>query len=110
MRSGSVRRLQEFLATDPDVFSDASVTGYYGPITTHAVKHFQKHFGLDVVGVVGPKTLKKMNDLLGEHSISLRDLEDETDGDVGDIGDAEDDISDMNVVQDRHDDREGEEE
>ncbi|MCP3741493.1 cell wall hydrolase [Rossellomorea sp. BNER] len=31
-------------------------TGYYGPITTEAVKQFQKDFNIDMVGVVGPET------------------------------------------------------
>lgn len=31
-------------------------TGYYGPITTEAVKQFQKDFNIEMVGVVGPET------------------------------------------------------
>lgn len=34
----------------------ANITGYYGPITKHAVMKFQKQHGLLVDGVVGPQT------------------------------------------------------
>ena len=94
MHGEDVKHLQEILATDPNVLSDASVTGFFGPMTEHAVKHFQKHFGLDTVGEVGPKTLQKINELLKEHNIGEQDLNDNTDGDLGDLGDANDDIDD----------------
>lgn len=94
MRGDDVKHLQEILATDPDVLSDANITGFFGPITEHAVKHFQKHFGFDTVGEVGPKTLKKLNELLKEKDVNEQDLSDGTDGDLGDIGDANDDVDD----------------
>lgn len=94
MRGNDVKRLQEILATDPNVLSDANVTGFFGPITEHAVKHFQKHFGLDTAGEVGPKTLNKLNELLKEKDVNEQDLSDGTDGDLGDLGDANDDVND----------------
>lgn len=36
-----VTRLQQFLAADPSVYPEASVTGYYGALTEAAVKRFQ---------------------------------------------------------------------
>ena len=92
MSGEDVKHLQEVLATDPDIFSDANVTGFFGPMTEHAVKRFQKHFGFDVVGEVGPKTLKKINELLKEKDVDEQDLSDGTDGDLGDLGDANDDV------------------
>ncbi len=39
----------------------AKITGYYGPITKHAVMAFQRDHGLAVDGVVGPSTKKAMS-------------------------------------------------
>lgn len=39
----------------------AKITGYYGPITKHAVMAFQRDHGLVVDGVVGPSTKKAMS-------------------------------------------------
>jgi len=39
----------------------ANITGYYGPITKHAVMAFQGDHGLAVDGVVGPSTKKAMS-------------------------------------------------
>lgn len=38
----------------------AHVTGYYGPITKHAVKAFQKDYGIKQTGYVGPLTKKAL--------------------------------------------------
>jgi len=56
-----VRKLQEFLAKDKDVYPDGLVTGYFGPLTEKAVKKWQEKQGIDPVGVVGPKTLAALN-------------------------------------------------
>ncbi|KPJ56029.1 hypothetical protein AMJ49_05910, partial [Parcubacteria bacterium DG_74_2] len=40
------------------------VTGYFGPLTKNAVKRFQKIAGIEQVGVVGPKTSARINELL----------------------------------------------
>src|SRR3989338_11354880 len=62
MKNDDIRRLQEFLATNPEVSPEALVTGYYGDKTEEAVKRFQlKHgviqaLGDDGAGRVGPKT------------------------------------------------------
>jgi len=61
-----VELLQEILATDPDIYPEGLVTGYFGPLTRNAVKRFQKIAGLEQVGNVGPKTLAKINELLTE--------------------------------------------
>lgn len=92
MKGDDVKHLQEALATDPDILSKDGVTGFFGPMTEHAVEHFQKHFGLDPVGEVGPMTLKKLNELLKEKDVTEQDLNDNIDGDLGDIGDASDDV------------------
>ena len=66
MRGKDVFLLQEFLATDSDVYPEGLVTGYFGPLTQKAVKRFQKKMGVEQVGLVGPKTLSKVNELLTE--------------------------------------------
>jgi hypothetical protein len=40
-----------------------SSTGYFGSITEHSVKEFQKSRGIEVLGIVGPKTRKALNEL-----------------------------------------------
>ena len=57
--------LQAFLATDPDIYPKALITGYFGPLTAQAVKNFQKKQGIEQVGEIGPKTRAAINDILG---------------------------------------------
>ncbi len=61
-----VALLQEILATDPSIYPEGFVTGYFGPLTYNAVKNFQKKMGVEQVGRVGPKTMSKINELLDE--------------------------------------------
>jgi len=66
MRGEDVITLQEMLATDPEIYPEGLVTGYFGPLTWGAVKRFQKKMGVEQVGIVGPKTFAKINELLAE--------------------------------------------
>lgn len=66
MTNEDVTLLQEMLATDPEIYPEGLITGYFGPLTERAVKKFQKKMGVEQVGVVGPKTLAKINELLTE--------------------------------------------
>ena len=66
MTGEDVKLLQEILATDPDIYPEGLVTGYFGSLTKNAVKRFQKIASLEQVGNVGPKTLAKINELLTE--------------------------------------------
>ena len=61
-----VKLLQEFLATDSDIYPEGLITGYFGPMTERAVKKLQKRMCLDQVGNVGPKTMWRINELLTE--------------------------------------------
>ena len=65
-RGKDVRLLQEVLASDPEIYPEGLVTGYFGPLTYGAVKNFQKKMGVENVGRVGPKTMAKINELLEE--------------------------------------------
>ncbi|MCK4453759.1 peptidoglycan-binding protein [Candidatus Parcubacteria bacterium] len=64
MSGEDVKLLQEVLATDTDVYPEGLVTGYFGPLTKNAVKRFQKIAGIEQVGLVGPKTSARINELL----------------------------------------------
>lgn len=66
MSGEEVKILQEILATDPNIYPEGLVTGYYGKLTEQAVKRLQKTLCLDQVGNVGPQTLAKINELITE--------------------------------------------
>ena len=66
MSGEDVTRLQEFLATDPDIYPEGLVTGRFGRLTEKAVRALQKKLCLDQVGNVGPQTLRRINELLEE--------------------------------------------
>lgn len=68
LRRGSagaeVYLLQEFLKRDSIVYPEGLITGYFGIRTEAAVKRFQKKYGITQLGVVGPRTRQKLNELL----------------------------------------------
>jgi len=64
-----VKTLQLLLAGDPSIYPEGIFSGYFGPLTAKAVKKFQEKNGIEQVGFVGPKTLKKLNEKLKESSI-----------------------------------------
>lgn len=72
-RSANVTNLQMFLATDPSIYPEGLVTGYYGALTKAAVIRFQEKYGLDPVGRVGPLTLAKINSLINSGGVSGAD-------------------------------------
>lgn len=72
MTGEEVKALQEILATDPDIYPEGKVTGFYGTLTKKAVKKFQLKHGLDQAGVVGPKTRAKINELLGKSDFKCK--------------------------------------
>jgi len=70
-RGEQVKLLQAILAKDPAVYPEATVSGYYGPLTARAVKLFQKKYGIAQLGVVGPQTIKKLNEIASGGQTSL---------------------------------------
>ena len=66
--SSDVRRLQQLLATDPEVYPRGIVSGYFGSLTRDAVRAFQAKYGIvsqgtedsTGYGVVGPATRAKI--------------------------------------------------
>lgn len=67
--SGSeVSSLQEFLKKNPAIYPEGAVSGYFGPATFRAVVRFQKKYKITTendpgLGIVGPKTRAKLNEL-----------------------------------------------
>jgi peptidoglycan hydrolase-like protein with peptidoglycan-binding domain len=57
-RSEEVKMIQEILKTDPNIYPDGYVTGYYGQLTTNAVKKLQKRCRLPETGVIDTDTEK----------------------------------------------------
>lgn len=64
-----VKLLQTILAVDLTVYPEGRVTGYYGKLTTQAVKRFQKMHNIDQAGNVGPKTIEKITKELEKNPI-----------------------------------------
>lgn len=66
--SGQITGLQKFLAQYPDIYPEARITGYYGPLTAQAVQRFQRKHNIvssgspesTGYGVVGRITRAKM--------------------------------------------------
>lgn len=63
MSGDDVKTLQEILATDPSIYPEGVVNGFYGPLTEKAVRKFQKKLGLEQAGNVGPKTLERLREI-----------------------------------------------
>lgn len=61
-----VKRLQELLAGDKDLYPEGVVSGFFGPATERAVKRFQAKYGLLQVGRVGPATRAKLQEIFGK--------------------------------------------
>jgi len=76
MTGDDVKALQLALAADFDIYPEGLITGYFGPLTFQAVKRFQKKWGIEQVGRVGPKTLSKVNKVLDENPIVMEENED----------------------------------
>jgi peptidoglycan hydrolase-like protein with peptidoglycan-binding domain len=69
MTGSDIARLQAFLATNPALYSEGKVTGYFGAFTLKAVQRFQKKYGIadpgnSGYGTVGPLTRAKLNSLI----------------------------------------------
>ncbi len=63
-RGKNVEILQKLLASDPNIYPQGLVTGYYGRLTEAAVRKFQEDHGIESVGEVGPQTRMLMNAFL----------------------------------------------
>lgn len=66
MQNEEVRKLQELLATDPDIYPEQLVTGYYGQLTRQALRRLQDRHDLEVTGEVDDETRELINQYLAE--------------------------------------------
>lgn len=71
----NVKTLQALLAADTTIYPEGLITGFYGPLTTKAVRKFQEKHGLEKVGFIGPKTKLKLNELLKDHPLAFEKAE-----------------------------------
>jgi peptidoglycan hydrolase-like protein with peptidoglycan-binding domain len=66
-----VEKLQRILSSDPSIYPEGTVTGFYGPATQKAVEKFQAKYGVVSFGTpsttgygnVGSKTIQKLNEV-----------------------------------------------
>lgn len=58
-----VRKLQEFLAKDKEIYPEGLITGFFGPLTEAAVKRWQEKNEIEPMGVIGPKSIAKFQEL-----------------------------------------------
>ncbi|MAZ40840.1 hypothetical protein CL654_01885 [bacterium] len=73
MNNDDVRRLQEFLARDAELYPEGITSGYYGKLTEAAVQNFQCKYNIICggtsdstgYGLVGPQTIAKLNEVYG---------------------------------------------
>ncbi|MBI4132667.1 MAG: peptidoglycan-binding protein [Candidatus Sungbacteria bacterium] len=68
-----VKILQSVLAADPEIYPEGLITGYFGRLTAQAVRRYQAKHGIETVGAVGPKTLRKLNEDLQSSPVTLED-------------------------------------
>lgn len=54
--NSDIEKIQELLATDPEIYPYGVTSGFFGPKTEEGIKNLQTRFNLDPVGVVGPAT------------------------------------------------------
>lgn len=70
-KNDDVKRVQQLLAQDKDVYPEGLATGYFGSLTRKAVTKFQLKYGVikkatdSGSGRVGPKTRAKLNEVYG---------------------------------------------
>ncbi|MCF7865441.1 MAG: peptidoglycan-binding protein [Candidatus Pacebacteria bacterium] len=60
----NVTNLQNFLASNPAIYPEGLVTGYFGQLTKRAVENFQVAYDLPNVGRVGPLTMATLNQVM----------------------------------------------
>ncbi len=63
-RGPQVTTLQNFLASNPVIYSQGLVTGYFGSLTKAAVEQFQANYNIAQVGHVGPITMAAINNVI----------------------------------------------
>lgn len=74
-QNDEIKLLQKILATDPALYPEGFVTGYFGEFTSQAISRFQKRYGLTVTGTLTPETKDLINKILdSEGEDAIRDI------------------------------------
>src|SRR3989344_2821451 len=94
-----VRELQELLASDPELYPEGIITGYFGSLTARAIERLQERFGIERAGEVGPLTRQTINQLLsrfahGQKNVFERISDDE---DEDEDEDDDEDVTDLMI-------------
>ncbi len=72
-QNDEVKKLQEFLAADKEIYPEGFITGFFGELTENAVKRFQEKYAGEILtplglrkgtGFFGPRTREKINSLV----------------------------------------------
>lgn len=66
MTDEDIEDIQEILATDPTIYPQGLVTGYFGPLTRNALTRFQQKFELKATGDLNEETRLYLEELLKE--------------------------------------------
>ncbi len=74
-KGDDVAQIQKILATRKDIYPEGLITGYYGPLTTKAIKRFQLMYKVTRphiygYGIIGPLTINKMNQIFSTTTIN----------------------------------------
>lgn len=69
MSGEEVEALQKILATDPSLYPEGLVTGFYGPLTAKAIERLQTKFKLEGEGEVNAATRELINQILASEGV-----------------------------------------
>lgn len=67
--SEEIKNLQKILATDPSIYPEGMVTGYFGPLTSKAVSRLQTKYQLENRGLLTSETRDFINSILEAYGI-----------------------------------------
>lgn len=68
MRGEEVRRAQELLATDPEIYPEGLATGFFGGLTRSALMRFQQRHSLSANGELDDATRELLNEYFAEQT------------------------------------------
>lgn len=61
-----VELIQILLSLDSSIYPHGLITGFYGRLTAQAIKNFQKKYGIQETGTIGPRTRGQLNKIFKE--------------------------------------------
>ncbi len=66
MTDDQITEVQELLSTDPEIYPEGLVTGYFGPLTEKALKRLQNRHGLEETGEINEETREYISECFKE--------------------------------------------